>query len=73
MCYRALTCNMEILVWLFILIMCQGEEKKKKKKKEKKTPTFLLLMVLLSHFEPFMVWGVTVLVLIWSHPVYCLA
>ena len=30
MCYRVLTCNMEILIWLFILIMCQGKKKKKK-------------------------------------------
>ncbi|KAL4606801.1 hypothetical protein ACB092_09G129900 [Castanea dentata] len=30
MCYKALTCYMKILVWLFILIMCRGEEKKRK-------------------------------------------
>ena len=33
---------MKILVWLFILIMCRGEEKKRKKKK-KKSLTFLTL------------------------------
>ena len=28
MCYRALTCNMEILVWLYILILWKRKENK---------------------------------------------
>ena len=30
MCYRALTCNMEILVWLFILSMCWKKKQQNK-------------------------------------------
>ena len=52
MCCRALTCNMKILVWLFILIMCW-------EKKKKKSLTFSLLTVLLSRFGSFGVKGVT--------------